>query len=188
MNFTRLSLSEVKDALQEIARDTEAIFGGLDVTQLNWKPQSARWSVAQCFQHLLTANQLVFEAAEDALRNPPSTVWQRLPLMPRLFGQLMIRSQGPNTVGRYSAPPKAQPTTSAIAGDIIRRFTDQHLPAAKWLQSVDQGAAGRAIMVSPFVHVVTYSVLDGCRLVVAHDRRHFEQARRVMLAQGFPAG
>ena len=35
-------------------------------------------------------------------------------------------------------------------------------------------------MVSPFVAAITYSVLDGLRLVVAHDHRHFEQARRVM--------
>jgi hypothetical protein len=30
-------------------------------------------------------------------------------------------------------------------------------------------------------------VLDGCRLMVAHDRRHMEQARRVMQMPGFPA-
>ena len=34
-------------------------------------------------------------------------------------------------------------------------------------------------MVSPFVSFITYSVLDGCRLIVTHERRHFEQARRV---------
>jgi hypothetical protein len=41
-------------------------------------------------------------------------------------------------------------------------------------------------MTSPFASVVTYSVLDGWRLVVAHDRRHVEQARRVTQAAEFP--
>jgi len=41
-------------------------------------------------------------------------------------------------------------------------------------------------MVSPFVRFITYSVLDGCRLMAAHDRRHFEQARRVTQTAGFP--
>jgi hypothetical protein len=41
-------------------------------------------------------------------------------------------------------------------------------------------------MVSPFVAFITYSVLDGCRLLVAHERRHFEQARRVTREPGFP--
>lgn len=38
---------------------------------------------------------------------------------------------------------------------------------------------GRIIMVSPFVSFITYSVLDGCRLIVAPERRHVERARRV---------
>ena len=187
MNFTSLSLSEVRDGLKDVARDTEDTFGNLDARQLNWKPEASRWSVAQCFQHLLTANQLIVQAAQAALRNPPSSVWQRLPLWPRLFGQLMIRSQGPKMVGRFSAPAKAQPTTSHIEADIVRRFIDQHHGAAEWLRTIGERDAARVIMVSPFVRVVTYSVLDGCRLVVAHDRRHFEQARRVTLAEGFPA-
>ena len=41
-------------------------------------------------------------------------------------------------------------------------------------------------MASPFVGIVTYSVLDGWRLMVAHERRHVQQARRVMATPGFP--
>jgi hypothetical protein len=37
------------------------------------------------------------------------------------------------------------------------------------------------------MHRLTYSVLDGCRLIVTHERRHFEQARRVTQASGFPS-
>ena len=44
----------------------------------------------------------------------------------------------------------------------------------------------RRIMVSPFVSRVTYSVLDGYRLIAAHQRRHFEQAQRVTEDPDFP--
>jgi len=30
------------------------------------------------------------------------------------------------------------------------------------------------------------NVLDACRILIAHDRRHFEQARRVTQSPGFP--
>ena len=42
-------------------------------------------------------------------------------------------------------------------------------------------------MVSPFVAFITYTVLDGWRVIVAHGRRHLEQARRVTQSPGFPA-
>jgi hypothetical protein len=45
----------------------------------------------------------------------------------------------------------------------------------------------RIIMVSPFVGFITYSVFDGCRIIVAHERRHLEQARRVTREPGFPS-
>jgi hypothetical protein len=54
------------------------------------------------------------------------------------------------------------------------------------LRALDERDAARAIMTSPFIKVVTYSVLDGSRLILAHDRRHFEQARRVTQSPAFP--
>ena len=186
MNYTTLPLAELTGALLNVARDTQATFGGLDARQLNWRPNERRWSVAQCFQHLLTANGLVLQSAQDALRNPSSTIWQRLPLLPRLFGSALIRSQAPGTTRKYTAPEKAQPTTSDIPRGVIECFVDQHHAAAQWIGTVDERDAVRAVMISPFIRFVTYSVLDGCRLVVAHDHRHFEQARRVTLLPEFP--
>jgi hypothetical protein len=188
MDYTTLSLAEVRTELENSARETQATFGGLDARQLNWRPDGARWSVAQCLEHLLTANHLMFRAAEDALNDArPRTLWQRLPFLPGVLGRMLIRSQSPNAVRKFTAPSKAQPATSDIAADIIQRFVEQHRDAVARVQALDERDAARAIMTSPFIRVVTYSVLDGWRLVVAHDRRHFEQARRVTSSPGFPS-
>ena len=187
MDYTTLSLADVRTRLDDIARETRATFGGLDAHQLNWRPDAARWSVAQCFEHLLTANRLMVQAADDALSGTtPRTIWQRLPLLSGLLGPMLIRSQAPETARKFKASPKAKPATSDIAADIIERFVDQHVGAVTRLRSLPEGDAARAIMTSPFIGVVTYSVLDGWRLIVAHDRRHFEQARLVTLSPGFP--
>ena len=187
MDYTTLSLAEVKTGLDDVAQETQATFGGFDVQQLNWRPDATRWSVAQCFEHLLTANRLMFQAAEAALNNAGSrTLWQRLPVLPGVLGRMLIRSQAPSASRKFTAPPKAQPSTSDIAADIIQRFVEQHHDAVARVQALDERDAARAIMTSPFIRVVTYSVLDGWRLLLAHDRRHFEQARRITLSAGFP--
>jgi hypothetical protein len=186
LNYTRLSFAEVRSALENVARDAEETFGDLTVRQLNWRPAADKWSVAQCFLHLLTANDLMITSAKDALAHPPRSLWQRVPILPAAFGWAMIRSQAPGAKGKYTAPTKAQPTTSDVPGDIIPRFVDQHRDAVEWLQRLDETRVKRVVMVSPFVSAITYSVLDGFRLLFAHDRRHFEQARRVTQAGGFP--
>ena len=186
MDYTTLSLGEVSSALESVARDTQATFSQLGIRQLNWQPTEGRWSVAQCFEHLLTATVLMLRAARHALSNAPGGMWQRLPLLPTMFGRLLIRSQSPTSAGKYSAPKTAQPATSEIAGDVVARFVAQQCDLAVWMQTLDQRDAGHRIMVSPFIRLCVYSVLDGCRLIVAHDRRHFEQARRVMQSPAFP--
>ena len=187
MDYTTLSLDEVRRGLDAVIRDTETTFGRLSTTQLNWKPDATRWSVAQCFQHLLTGNEMMLRAGQAALNGNRRTVWQRLPLLPALFGRALIRSQSPEATGKYKAPSIARPTASELPADILRRFTDQQRQAVSWMQVLDERQAARQNMASPFIKVITYSVLDGCRLMLAHDRRHFEQARRVMALPDFPS-
>src|SRR5262249_50683239 len=144
-------------------------------------------SVAQCFEHLITANQLMLRSAGLALNAArPRTVWERLPILPRTFGRLLIRSQTPGAARKFTAPPAARPTTSDIPADVVQPLVAQPRAAVAWARGLDERPAAATIMPSPFVRIITYSVLDGCRLVVAHDRRHFEQARRVMESAGFP--
>jgi hypothetical protein len=187
MNYTTVSLVELRTGLEDVARDAQSTFGRLNARQLNWRPHSTQWSVAQCFEHLLMANRLMFEASERALdKSVPRTIWQRLPGTPRLFGPMLVRSQTPEGARKFKAMPAAQPSTSNVASDIIERFVEQHRDAVERVRALDEREAARAIMVSPFVTFITYSVLDGWRLLFAHDRRHVEQARRVTRAPGFP--
>jgi hypothetical protein len=188
MDFTTLSLADTRTALDETVGDTRATFAGLSARQLNWRPDAAQWSVAQCFEHLLTANRLMLEAANDALGAGGPTLWQRVPVLPGLFGRALIRSQAPDGQRKFTAPSKARPTVSDVGADIVQRFIDQQRHIMTWVQGLDEQRAARTVMTSPFARVVVYSVLDGCRIVVAHNRRHVEQARRVMQAPGFPRG
>jgi hypothetical protein len=181
---TELSLPEIEAEFSAIARDTAAVFGHLDARQLNWRSGSDRWSVAQCFDHLLNANREMLDSIDAAFVRPP-TVWQRLPGLPRLFGPLLIRSQMPEARRKFTAPKQATPSSSDIDPSIVQRFIDHQGEAARRVHAIDAASAART-MVSPFVSFITYSVLDGCRLIVTHERRHFEQARRVLLHPDFP--
>jgi hypothetical protein len=186
MDYTTLSFAEIDTALQKVARDARTTFGALDAGQMNWRPDATRWSVAQCFLHLVTANRLMLQEARAALSGPKRSAWNLLPFLPRMIGPALIRSQAPTTTRKYKAPQSAQPTMSDIPSDVLEQFITQHRELAEWIRTVDEQAATRAIMNSPFIRFVAYSVLDGSRLLVAHDHRHFEQARRLTQLPEFP--
>ena len=130
----------------------------------------------------------MLEAVGRALdRGVAPTVWQRLPLWPQLFGWMLITTQAPGGKRKYAAPATARPASSDIAPDVIERFIARQQATAAGVRGLD-AADARRIMVSPFAPQITYSVLDGYRLIAAHQRRHVEQARRVTEHPAFPAG
>ena len=60
-------LSALVFAANAITDETLAGFGDLTAQQLNWKPSADQWSVAQCFDHLVTANESFFPIFERVL-------------------------------------------------------------------------------------------------------------------------
>lgn len=186
VDFTRLSPAQLADEFNAIAQDAARVFRGYDATQLNWRPDEARWSVAQCFDHLVRSEAEMSGAMARALDpSVPRTLWQRLPLWPRLFGRLLITSLGPTVTRRFTAPTAARPTASDIPSHVIDRFIDCQTSLAARVTALTALEAER-VMVSPFLSHVTYSVLDGYRIIATHQRRHVEQARRVTETPGFP--
>jgi hypothetical protein len=184
--YTTLSPAHLADECSSIARDAATAFGPLSGTQLNWQPHAAGWSIGQCLDHLLKADQAMLQAIGRALdRGVTPTVWQRLPLWPRLCGWMLVTSQSPGGTRKYKTPAIARPASSHTALDTIERFIAcQHVLIAG-LRALGEADA-RQVMASPFVAQITYSVLDGYRLIAAHQRRHFEQAVRVTAHPGFP--
>ena len=105
IDYTALTLADARIALHDIARESQEVFGALTARQLNWRPDDSRWSVAQCFEHLLSANRQMLDAAHAALdESQPRTIWQRLPVLPGLIGRVMIRSLTPAATRKLTAP------------------------------------------------------------------------------------
>jgi hypothetical protein len=189
VDFTKLTLAEVQAELVEVVGDVRATFEPLDLHQLNWRPTPAAWSAAQCIDHLVQANHQMYLAMSRACEPGASrTVWQRLPALPRIFGRVLITSQAPTGERKFTAPRKATPAASEIDARVVDRFADGQQEMAGFIRALAGRDPARIIMVSPFVRFITYSVLDGLRLIAAHERRHYEQARRVISLLPLPAG
>lgn len=185
--FTKLSLPELRAETAAIAADAQCAFGHLNAQQLNWKPDADGWSVAQCLEHLLNANHEMFAPLDDALAGATrKRFFERLPVLPGLFGKLMVKVVSPDFKQKLKAQPTARPAASAIDAQIVSRFLTQQRELTARINQLEQSGGARNVMTSPFVRWVTYSLLDACRLIVAHERRHLAQAQRVTESPGFP--
>jgi len=153
--------------------------------QLNWKPSAERWSVAQVFDHLVTTNNAYLPVIDSVLAGHKPTLWERMPLIPR-SGKLLIRSIDPKSTRKFKAPKSFRPAQSDISASVIDDFVDHQGKLVGKIKSTEHLDLENTIITSPIAAVMTYSLMDAYRIMVVHERRHFEQAKRVTAEALFP--
>lgn len=177
----------MQDAMR-VAADARSSFGNLSAAQLNWKPSAERWSIAQCFDHLITSNKGFFPVIESVLNGTKKTRFlERLPILPGLAGKLMIKSLDPASTRKFKAPKNFEPAQSNINASIIGDFIAQQERIVEGMKSTSHIDLKRIVVTSPAAAFVTYNLMDGYRIIVVHEQRHFQQARRVAEESGFPS-
>ena len=98
----------------------------------------------------------------------------------------MIKMLQPEATKKLKSPPTVVPSSSKLDPSIINRFVTHQQELKQKLRAVENLNPEKVIMTSPFAGFITYSLLDAARIVIVHERRHFEQAKRVMATEGFP--
>ena len=186
MSDTKGEIGKLVAELEAVGRDAREVFGRLSAAQLNWKPSAEQWSVGQCFEHLMKANSGFFPVMERvAAGTYKSGLWARVSPLSGLFGKMVLR--GLTSPSKFKAPANIRPSASDLGGDVMTRFVEHQGELARRVRAVAGADLRGTVVTSPISAFVTYSALDALRIVVAHERRHFEQARRVTQTAGFPA-
>jgi hypothetical protein len=180
-------LDTLIQSARTIADEARSSFGKLSAEQLNWKPAADRWSVAQCFDHLITSNKGYLPIIESVRGGTKKTTFlERLPVLPGLAGKLLIKSLDPASTRRIKAPKKFEPAQSNISASVIDDFVAQQEKVIEGMKSTSHLDLERIVITSPAVSAVTYSLMDAYRIIVVHERRHFQQAQRVTKESDFP--
>jgi hypothetical protein len=177
----------LKDEVDIIAANVRTEFASLSRQQLNWKPSAERWSVAQCLDHLISANKPYLPLLRSIVEGKKQTaLMERVPLLPGLWGRLLINAVNPKTTRKSKAPAVFRPASSDLPSSVVDDFVEQQTEFAGWMDKTKDLDLDHVIITSPALKLITYSVMDGYRFVVLHEQRHFQQAQRVMAETNFP--
>lgn len=204
--------------LREIDANREeavALASGLTPTQLWWRPEEGRWSVGGCLDHLVRTGEAYLVVLDEAIDagwekrrtgHPPYRRsllgrWIARALEPppglKIRAPSRIRPRRPEEPGAGIGPPP-DPAEGASGpghgepgeGDEgpLPRFLALRDRLARRLGDAKGLDAGRVKVRSPFVPLLRVDLVSAFRVVVAHERRHLWQARRVKEEPGFPEG
>ena len=184
MDSTPPDIKDLLEQLDSADRDAEALVAGLTETQAAWRAAPDSWSVAECLDHLATANRVYLRAMEaPAIRARADGKRRRGPAVPGVIGRWFARTLEPPVNPRFKgkAPRLIRPRTAPSLADAYAGFTASQREVHAFLLANSELDLAGVRFPNPFVRGVRFSLATGLHIIAAHDRRHLWQAHRVRL-------
>ena len=175
-------VQNLHDQLDAAEREAQALVAGLAEEQGTWRSQAGSWSIAECLDHLATANRVYLLAMQEpANRARARRQYRCRPVKPGSIGRLFVRMLEPPPTwwSRLKAPRSIRPRAAPSFAEALAGFVASHADVRAFLSAhADLDLTGIRFP-NPFVRGIRFSIATGLHVITAHERRHLWQAWRV---------
>ncbi len=181
----RTDIQELELAFDAVERGARTLVQGLSADEGIWRSAPGSWSIAECLDHLATANRVYLRAMQPAAERARKGGSRRSrPAVPGLIGGWFVRTMEPPVPPRrkLKAPKKIVPRESPPLGDAAEQFLASQDEVRAFLRTYADIELAGVRFVNPFVPLIRFSLATGLHVIAAHERRHLWQAWNVRAA------
>ena len=186
-------MKTILDLKNHFISDTESLlkelkaFQSLSENQLNWKSSTEIWSIAECVDHLYVTNKLYFDEFEKQFSHKQlKTDCSQTLLKHKFISKFIIKSVDPNNLKKVKTFPVFQPSSSKYNKEILVRYSNLQNEFINLLSAVKDLDLNKYIMSSPANKFIKENFCDVLEIIRLHDKRHFNQAKKVLNHSNFP--
>lgn len=166
--------------INKITSDFITKFGKRDFQQLNKRPDNKSWSIAQIINHLIITNESYYSVIEAIRKGSYKIpVTGRVGFLVNFFGKLVLKTVQPDTVKKVKTFNIWEPPSSEIPDDILDKFKNHQSDLIRVISGCDDLLESRTIISSPVNRNMVYKLETAFDILVAHERRHYNQAERL---------
>jgi hypothetical protein len=180
-------IKTLDEGLDAQEREAERLIAGLTEADGAWRPAEHAWSVAECLDHLATANRVYLTAMrQPAIGARVGWRMRKGPAVPGFFGGMFARSlePPPSRLSKLKAPGKIKPRTAPPLSDAFAAFMASQRDARTFLREFAEIDLAGVTFPNPFIAGLRFSLATGLHVIVAHNKRHLWQAWRVLEKAG----
>lgn len=175
-----ISTEELVSKILQVSRNAESEFARLTAEQINTKLSPDSWSIAQCLDHIITTNKTYFAQIEEIISGKKKyRLYERLPLLPALFGKLLIKTVSPDAARKTKTFKVFYPSSSSLPGSIVNDFVSHNNTLIKLMERTYTINTEKEIITSPVSSSIIYSLKDTFIILTLHEERHLNQAVRI---------
>ncbi|MFC4873233.1 DinB family protein [Negadavirga shengliensis] len=162
--------------LANIAWEFEQTLKKSNVTDLNRKPGSQSWSIAEIISHLILVNTSYFPTFKQLLKNeykPP--LLGRVPMLGKKVGEMILDAmKKPRKTKTFEI---WQPSSQLYDKTILDRFFDQQHQLSSYVQKLEPLLEKGVMIASPANKWVVYSLDQAIEIILTHEKRHLGQIK-----------
>lgn len=174
-------MNEIISELEKISEDTRKTFGKLSAEQINWKPSAESWSVGQCFEHLIVTNELYFPNIQKVIDgNHRNNFFSKIPFSTDLIAVLMKNSLKPEQKRKMKTFKIFEPAVSNISEKIVEDFAENNQKLIEMIEACKDFDIHKIKIAEPLSVALNLRLKDAFEILILHEKRHFQQAERVM--------
>jgi hypothetical protein len=166
-------------AFDENEQNARVLVNGLSESQGTWRAEPGAWSIAECLDHLATANRVYLAAMQPPAERALAQGRLRLgPARPGWIGGWFARSFEPpvKTLFKMRAPRKIQPRASPPLGHALDQFLASQREVVTFLRKYSTIDLAGVVFPNPLIRGLRFSLATGLHVLAAHERRHLWQA------------
>jgi len=185
-----LTIHQLKD---KFISDTESVirdfgkFKSLSDIQINWKPNKQTWSIAECIDHLAITNKLYLAEFEKQFsKEQIKTDCLVTKAKHRLVSKFIIKSVNPDNIKKVKTFPVFMPSMSKYRKDVFDYFFEIQNNLINLVSSAKDLDLNKYVMSSPAAKIIKENYCDVLEIIRLHDRRHFNQAQKLINHPNFP--
>jgi uncharacterized damage-inducible protein DinB len=181
-----LSKKERKEGvkyLKETKKDLHKALKGLSDAQMNFKPDSSRWSVAECLTHIALAEPALWQMFEGAVKAAPDPAKRSMVK----FTTEQLKAAITDRSKKFQAPeflqPANAPTKFASPAQALAALDAQRAKIMEYLKTTDADLNNIFIQHPALGWIDAYQFI---MFIAAHGKRHTLQLEEVKAHPNFP--
>ncbi|WP_165395234.1 DinB family protein [Flagellimonas allohymeniacidonis] len=169
--------------IDKITQEFEQYFDNLGLDYMNCQPNIHTWSIAQNIEHLIVTNEsyalVIRSVRQGTCKLPP---YARFDFAVDFFGRRVLNAVQSDNKRKLRTFKVWRPGSGASEKGILDRFikhqSDLKIMRANAMDLVHE----KVVIPSPGNPKIVYTLGMAFEIILAHERRHLEQAKRTLEA------
>ena len=155
-------------------------FSILSEDELNWKPSPEVWSIAQNMDHLITLNETYFPVFAHLKSGSNSLPFiAKFGFAVNFFGKMILKSVQPENRKKMKTFSVWEPKQSNFSKNILNQFEEHQTRLKEEISEIIYLIKKNVVISSPANKNIVYKLETALDIIIAHEKRHFQQASEV---------